>query len=57
MPQHRFSDEGVRVKHSEALKAEVDSFSETIRERVSEGMGGGWLVSAVVEKWELVVKG
>ena len=57
MPQHRFSDEGVRVKHSEALKAEVDSFSETIRERVSEGMGGGWLVSAVVEEWELVVKG
>ena len=35
---------------------EVESFSESIRERVSEGMSGSGLVSPVVEEWEQVVK-
>ena len=38
------------------LKAEVESFSESIREKVSEGISGSELVSAVVEEWEKVVK-
>ena len=33
----RLADEGVRVKYKEALKAEVETFSERIREKVSEG--------------------
>ena len=36
---------------------EVESFLESIRERVSEGMSGSGLVSPVVEEWEQVVKG
>ena len=52
----RFSDEGVRAKYSEALKAEVEPFSESIREKVSEGISESGLVSAVVEEWEQVVK-
>ena len=52
----RFSDEGVRVKSSEALKAEDVPFSESIREKVREGIRGSGLVSAVVEEWEQVVK-
>ena len=49
----RFSDEGVRAKYSDA---EVESFSESIRDKVSEGISGSGLVSAVVEEWEQVVK-
>ena len=52
----RFSDEGVRAKYSEALKAEVESFSESIREKVSEGISGRGLVSADVEEWEQVAR-
>ena len=46
----------VRAKYCEALKAEVQSFSESIREKVREGISGSGLVSAVVEEWEQVVK-
>ena len=46
----RLADERVRVKYKEALKAEVEAFSESIRERVSEGMRGSGLVNAAVEK-------
>ena len=46
----------MRLKYKEALKAEVEAFSESIRERVSEGMRGSGLVNAAVEKWEQVVK-
>ena len=49
----RFSDEGVRAKYSEALKVEVESFSESIGEKVREGISGSGLV---VEEWEQVVK-
>ena len=52
----RLADEGVRVKYKEALKAEVEAFSESIRERVSEGMRGRGLVNAAVEKCEQIVK-
>ena len=52
----RFSDEGVRAKYSEALKVEVESFSDSIGEKVREGISGSGLVSAVVEEWEQVVK-
>ena len=43
----RLVDEGVSVKYKEALKAEA--FSESIRERVSEGMRGSGLVNAAIE--------
>ena len=33
-----YKDEGVRAKYSVALKAEVESFSESIREKVSKGI-------------------
>ena len=42
----RFSDEGVRAKYREALRAEVESFYKSM----SEGMSGSGLVSAVVEE-------
>ena len=35
---------------------EVEPFSESIREKVSEGISESGLVSAVVEEWEQVVK-
>ena len=38
------------------MKSDVESFSESIREKVSEGISGSGLVSAVVEEWEQVVK-
>ena len=38
------------------MKAGVESFSESIREKVNEGISGNGLVSAVVEEWEQVVK-
>ena len=38
------------------MEAEVEAFSESIRERVSEGMRGSGLVKTAVEKWEQVVK-
>ena len=44
------------MKYKEALKGEVEAFSESIRERVSEGMRGSWLVNAALEQWEQVVK-
>ena len=50
------ADEGVRRRYKEALEAEVEAFSESIRERVSEGMRGSGLVKTAVEKWEQVVK-
>ena len=52
----RLADEGVRGKYKEALKAEVEAFSESIREKVSEGTRGSGLVSAAIGKWEQVVK-
>ena len=52
----RLADEWVRMRYKEALKAEVEAFSESIRERVSEGMRESGLVNAAVGKWEQVVK-
>ena len=52
----RLADEGVRVKYKEALKAEVEAISESVRERVSEGMRGSGVVNTAVEEWEQTVK-
>ena len=51
----RFAEDGVKGKYCQALRAEVESFSERIREKVVQGMRGRELVSEVLEGWESIV--
>ena len=51
----RFAEDGVKGKYCQALRAEVESFSESIREKVVQGMRGRELVSEVLEDWESIV--
>ena len=37
------------------MRAEVESFSDSIREKVVQGMRGRELVSEVLEDWESIV--
>ena len=53
----RFVENGVKGKYRQALNAEVESFSESIWEKVVQGMRGRELVSEVVEDWESIVNG
>ena len=51
----RFANEEVKVRYQEALKAEVDTFSESIKDRVQEGIKGHELVNLVLHEWESIV--
>ena len=51
----RFANEEVNVRYQEALKAEVDTFSESIKNRVQEGIKGHELVNLVLHEWESIV--
>ena len=51
----RFVEDGVKGKYCQALRAEVESFSESIREKVVQGTRGRELVSEVLEDWESIV--
>ena len=51
----RFAEDGVKGKYCQALRAEVESFSDSIREKVFRGMRGRELVSEVLEDWESIV--
>ena len=44
----RFVEDGVKRKYCQALNVEVESFSESIREKVVQGMRGRELVSEVL---------
>ena len=48
----RFAEDGVKGKYCQALRAEVESFSESIREKVIQGMRGREMVSEVLDDWE-----
>ena len=50
-----FADDGVKGKYCQALRAEVESFSDSIWEKVVQGMRGRELVSKVLEDWESIV--
>ena len=50
----RFAEDGVKGKYCQASRAEVESFSESIREKVVQGMRGRELVSEVLEDWESI---
>ena len=50
-----FAEDGVKGKYCQAFRAEVESFSESIREKVVQGMRGRELVSEVLEDWESMV--
>ena len=51
----RFAEDRVKGKYCQALRAEVESFSESIWEKVVQGMRGRELVSEVLEDWESIV--
>ena len=51
----RFAEDRVKGKYCQALRAEVESFSESIQEKVVQGMRGRELVSEVIEDWESIV--
>ena len=51
----RFAEDGVKGKYCQALRAEVESFSDSIQEKVVQGMRGRELVSEVLEDWESIV--
>ena len=51
----RFAEGGVKWKYCQALRVEVESFSDSIREKVVQGMRGRELVSEVLEDWESIV--
>ena len=51
----RFAEDGVNEKYCQALRAEVESFSESIREKVVQGMRRRELASEVLEYWESIV--
>ena len=51
----RFAEDGVKGKYCQALRAEVESFSESIQEKVIQGRRGKELVSEVLEVWESIV--
>ena len=51
----RFAEDEVKGKYCQALRAEVESFSESIREKVVQGTRGRELVSEVLEDWESIV--
>ena len=51
----RFVDDEVKAKYRDALRAEVNGFSESIKHRVENGMNGSNLVNEVLEEWERIV--
>ena len=51
----RFTNGEVKVRYQEALKAEVHSFSESIKNKVQKGIKGHELVSGVLHEWESIV--
>ena len=51
----RFVDDEVKAKYRDALCAEVNGFSESIKHRVENGMNGSNLVNEVLEEWERIV--
>ena len=51
----RFVDDEVKAKYRDALRAEVNGFSESINHRVENGMNGSNLVNEVLEEWERIV--
>ena len=42
----------MKAKYRDALQAEVNGFSESIKHRVENGMNGSNLVNEVLEEWE-----
>ena len=46
----RFTNEEVKVRYQEALKAEVQSFSESIKNKVQKGIKGHELISGVLHE-------
>ena len=53
----RFVDDEVKAKYRDALRAEVNGFSDSIKYRVENGMNGSNLVNEVLEEWERIVNG
>ena len=51
----RFAEDGVKGKYCQALRAEVESFSESIREKGVQEMRERELVSEALEDWESIV--
>ena len=51
----RFTNEEVKVRYQEVLKAEVDNLSESIKNKVQKGSKGYKLVSGVLHEWESIV--
>ena len=51
----RFVDDEVKAKYRDALCAEVNGFSESIKHRVKNEMNGSNLVNEVLEEWERIV--
>ena len=49
---NRFANE---ERYQQALKAEVHSFSENIKNKVQKGMKGHELVSVVLHEWQSIV--
>ena len=50
----RFEDEEVKVRYQNALMAEVDSFTESIKCCIEGGLKGHDLVNEVLLKWESI---
>ena len=53
----RFEDDEVKLRYQSALRAEVDSFSESIRSIMERGLKGHGLVSEVLLEWERIDNG
>ena len=51
----RFVDDEVKAKYRDALRAEMNRFSESIKHRVQNGMNVSNLVNEVLEEWERIV--
>lgn len=51
----RFEDDEVKVRYQDALLAEVDGFTESIKCSIEGGLKGHDLVNKVLLKWESIV--
>ena len=47
----RFVDDEVKANYRDALRAEVNGFSESINHRTENGTNGSNLVNEVLEEW------
>ena len=51
----RFGDDEVKLRSQNAIRAEVNEFSESIKSKVEKGMKGQEMVNEVVMEWDSAV--